>query len=148
MNAQLQCLFHIPAVRHIALSTRTTTTPVQQILTSNNNDIEISQQQQHVTTEASLAFKELVEGMVRVVEEKSLSAYMPRSFCTRLGIEPMKQQDSQEFWKLLLPAVGSEKLTDLFKGVYEDFISALDGSGRERRRDEVFLDLSLDVSTR
>jgi len=59
----------------------------------------------------------------------------------------MRQQDSQEFWKLLLPAVGSEKLTDLFKGVYEDFISALDGSGRERRRDEVFLDLSLDVST-
>lgn len=60
----------------------------------------------------------------------------------------MVQQDSQEFWKLLLPAVGSETLSDLYKGTYVDYISALDGSGRERRKDELFLDLSLDVAKR
>ena len=60
----------------------------------------------------------------------------------------MVQQDSQEFWKLLLPAVGLRQLSDLYKGEYEDYISAIDGSGREKRRSEVFLDLSLDVGTR
>ena len=155
MNAQLQCAFHIPAVRDIVLSSPPTTTQQQQqqqtLPSDDNNDdeIEISQEQQpqHVTTEALLSLKELFEGMVQTVEENSFSVYKPFSFCKRLGIEPMIQQDSQEFWKLLLPAVESEKLSDLYKGVYEDYISALDGSGRERRRDDVFLDLSLDVTS-
>jgi ubiquitin carboxyl-terminal hydrolase 7 len=147
MNAQLQCAFHIPAVRDIVLSP-----PPLPSDDNNDDEIDISQeqqqqQQQHVTTEALLSLKELFEGMVQTVEENSFSAYMPRSFCKRLGIKPMIQQDSQEFWKLLLPAVGSEKLSDLYKGVYEDYISALDGSGRERRKDDVFLDLSLDVTS-
>jgi ubiquitin carboxyl-terminal hydrolase 7 len=62
-----------------------------------------------------------------------------------LGIPVLEQQDSQEFWKLLLPALNVRALTDLYQGAYEDYLRALDGSGRERRREEPFLDLSLEV---
>jgi ubiquitin carboxyl-terminal hydrolase 7 len=58
----------------------------------------------------------------------------------------MEQQDSQEFWKLLLPALECPQLVDLYQGAYEDYITAVDGSGRERRREEPFLDLSLEVT--
>lgn len=131
MNAQLQCAFHIPALRKIITSD------------SSSDDEESSEE----TTEAAFALKEVVENMIHAAGQRSLP-YMPKSFCIRLGIPPMVQQDSQEFWKLLLPAVGIEQLSDLYKGVYEDYITAIDGSGREKRRDEVFLDLSLDVATR
>jgi Ubiquitin carboxyl-terminal hydrolase len=75
----------------------------------------------------------------------SAAAASPASFCRALGIRVLEQQDSQEFWKLLLPAVHLQSLTDLYQGAFEDYIVALDGSGRERRREEAFLDLSLDV---
>ncbi|KAG7354567.1 ubiquitin carboxyl-terminal hydrolase [Nitzschia inconspicua] len=145
MNAQLQCAFHIPAVRNIVLSsegeTRNEVTESPPDDSTLVEDSELSPQ----PSEASLATKELFDGMVKAAETNA-PAFLPRTFCIRLGIPPMVQQDSQEFWKLLLPAIGTEKLVDLYKGVYVDYISALDGSGRERRRDEVFLDLSLDVS--
>jgi len=67
--------------------------------------------------------------------------------CRSLGINPMEQQDAQEFWKLLLPHLKCEPLLELYHGVYEDYVIACDGSGRERRRQESFLDLSLDVSS-
>ena len=70
----------------------------------------------------------------------------PRSLCTNLGISVWEQQDAQEFWKLLLPALNVPALTDLYQGAFQDYIVALDGSGRERRREEPFLDLSLDVN--
>lgn len=70
----------------------------------------------------------------------------PRILCQILGIPVMEQQDSQEFWKLLLPALSLTSLTDLYQGSFEAYIEAADGSGRERRREETFLDLSLDVS--
>jgi ubiquitin carboxyl-terminal hydrolase 7 len=73
------------------------------------------------------------------------AAASPAPFCRALGIRILEQQDSQEFWKLLLPAVNLQSLTDLYQGAFEDYIVALDGSGRERRREEAFLDLSLDV---
>ena len=142
MNAQLQCAFHIPAIRDIA-----TSTPESPSLSSDGDGDQESSEDQEERTEAAMAFKEVIEGMIQASDQK-FSAYMPRSFCMRLGIPPMVQQDSQEFWKLLLPAVGVETLSSLYKGVYEDYISALDGSGRERRRSETFLDLSLDISTR
>lgn len=72
-------------------------------------------------------------------------AASPVSFCRALGIPVLEQQDSQEFWKLLLPAVNLRPLTDLYQGAFEDYLVALDGSGRGRRREEAFLDLSLDV---
>ena len=142
MNAQLQCAFHIPALRDIATSISSS----QAIPTVGDADHESSEDQEEIS-EAAMALKEVVDGMAQAAELKSM-AYMPRSFCTRLGIPPMVQQDSQEFWKLLLPAVGVEKLSSLYKGKFEGYISALDGSGREKRRSEVFLDLSLDIKTR
>jgi len=140
MNAQLQCAFHIPAVRDIATSLSS------DLLSSIGSDGIESSGDQEERTEAALALKEVVDGMVQAANQKS-HAYMPRSFCMRLGIPPAVQQDSQEFWKLLIPAVGVNELSDLYKGKYEDYISALDGSGREKRRGEIFLDLSLDVSS-
>lgn len=141
MNAQLQCAFHIPAVRDIATSLSS------DLLSSIGSGGIESSGDRDERTEAALALKEVVEGMVQAAEQKS-HAYMPRSFCMRLGIPPAVQQDSQEFWKLLIPAVGVNELSDLYKGKYEDYISALDDSGREKRRGEIFLDLSLDVSSR
>jgi ubiquitin carboxyl-terminal hydrolase 7 len=73
-------------------------------------------------------------------------AVSPRVFTRALGIDIFEQQDAQEFWKLLLPALNIPALTDLYQGAFQDYIVALDGSGRERRREEPFLDLSLDVT--
>jgi len=140
MNAQLQCAFHIPALRDIA-----TSIPTEAVPTVGDDDDEEESTDQEEISEAAMALKEVVDGMVQATTQSM--AYTPRSFCMRLGIPPMVQQDSQEFWKLLLPAVGVEKLSSLYKGKYEGYISALDGSGREKRRSEVFLDLSLDVKT-
>jgi hypothetical protein len=96
---------------------------------------------------AKIALRELFTEMVEA-SSKQLPAIVPRTFCMRLGIPPTVQQDSQEFWKLLLPALELESITDLYKGSFEAYITALDGSGRERRKEEVFLDLSLDVGER
>jgi len=68
------------------------------------------------------------------------------TLCRNLGINPYEQQDSQEFWKLLLPEIDSDVLTNLYKGRYETYIAALDNTGREKVRQETFLDLSLDVT--
>jgi ubiquitin carboxyl-terminal hydrolase 7 len=68
------------------------------------------------------------------------------TLCKNLGINPYEQQDSQEFWKLLLPEIDCQELTNLYKGKYETYIAALDNTGREKIRTEVFLDLSLDVT--
>jgi ubiquitin carboxyl-terminal hydrolase 7 len=141
MNAQLQCAFHIPAVREIIMSQDAP--PVSEDAAFATTDAIITPPRH--PNEALSATKELFDGMIHSAQTKS-PAYSPKSFCFRLGIPPMVQQDSQEFWKLLLPAIGSEELSDLYKGVHVDYITALDGSGKERRRDEVYLDLSLDVS--
>jgi len=177
MNAQLQCAFHIPAVRRLA------TQPAKAALTideSNDEGEEESadanavaeeqecnaedlpqqqeqEQEQEQSTErttikqipaesvAATVFRELIEEMQNAAIANG-APIQPRSFSQKLGIPVMVQQDAQEFWKLLLPAVDNEDLTDLYKGCFEDYITALDGSGRERRRQEVFLDLSLDVA--
>jgi len=76
----------------------------------------------------------------------STKAATPRILCQTMGINVYEQQDSQEFWKLLLPALECPELLDLYQGAYEDSITALDGSGRERIREEPFLDLSMDVT--
>ncbi|KAL7578389.1 hypothetical protein ACA910_012789 [Epithemia clementina (nom. ined.)] len=69
----------------------------------------------------------------------------PRVLAVALGIPVMEQQDSQEFWKLFLPALQLPALTQLYQGTMEDYIVALDGTNRQRRRPEQFLDLSLNV---
>jgi ubiquitin carboxyl-terminal hydrolase 7 len=70
----------------------------------------------------------------------------PSTLCKNLGINVYEQQDSQEFWKLLLPEIDLEELTNLYKGRYDTYIAALDNTGREKVRQEVFLDLALDVT--
>ena len=89
-----------------------------------------------------------VQALRRVFHDMKTSSgpVAPRILCQTLGIPVMEQQDSQEFWKLLLPALNIPALTDLYQGSFEDFIKANDGSNRERRREEAFLDLSLDVT--
>jgi ubiquitin C-terminal hydrolase len=66
--------------------------------------------------------------------------------CRALGIPIYDQQDAQEFWKLLLPELESFPILNLYQGHYETYICALDGTHRERKRLESFLDLSLDVT--
>ncbi|KAL3942909.1 MAG: hypothetical protein SGBAC_002981 [Bacillariaceae sp.] len=150
MNAQLECAFHIPAVRRIALAAD----PMPMLETESDGeekkdeDDEVVQKdfapQQH--NEPLVAMQELIQEMSKA-SERSLPPVVPRSFCMRLGIPPMVQQDSQEFWKLLLPALKLESLSDLYKGSFVDYIRALDGSGREKVREELFLDLSLDIAS-
>jgi ubiquitin carboxyl-terminal hydrolase 7 len=66
--------------------------------------------------------------------------------CHSLGINPMEQQDTQEFWKLLLPQL-PQPVIDTYTGSYEDYIIACDGTGRTRRKEIPFVDLSLEVPT-
>jgi hypothetical protein len=84
--------------------------------------------------------------MERASQSDFVTPVSPLQLCRILEIPVMEQQDSQEFWKLLLPALQLPSLVDLYQGAYEDYITAVDGSGRERRREEPFLDLSLEVS--
>ena len=94
------------------------------------------------------ALRDVFEDMARCATQQSSIPAAPRSLCLRLGIPVMEQQDSQEFWKLLLPALERQSISDLYTGSFEDYIEALDGSGRVKRREEVFLDLSLDIASR
>ena len=153
MNAQLQCAFHVPAVRQAILMDDDEDDDESTTMGDENaNEGDASATvpppppQKEANSDALLALRELFTSMVQAADHK-LAAVAPRSFCMRLGIPIMVQQDSQEFWKLLLPAVGKESLSDLYKGSFEDYISALDGSGREKRREELFLDLSLDITS-
>ena len=80
------------------------------------------------------------------MQEADGTAVTPVALTRTLGIPHFEQQDSQEFWKLLLPVLEAPQLTDLYQGAFEDYIVAQDGSGRQRRREEAFLDISLDVT--
>jgi len=135
MNAQLQCAFHIPLIRQLAM---------ESTKEDSADDGEETPDTTAAESDAKVALRELFLEMILAATNGS-SAVTPRSFCVRLGIPPMVQQDSQEFWKLLLPALEQEEITDLYKGSFESYITALDGSGRERRREELYLDLSLDI---
>lgn len=150
LNSQLQCAYHIPLVRSLILNglsiadvpdDATATTDGSSVSSSSSSSDEHSD-----PTEDSIA----LQALRRVFQDMSLSdgrAVAPRVLCQSLGIPVFEQQDSQEFWKLLLPALKLPALTDLYTGAYQDYIVALDGSGRERRREEAFLDVSLDISS-
>lgn len=121
LNSQLQCQFHIPLFRNL--------------ISSNADE----------TGEDS-------SGLQSVFESMSKSRGVPGStynLCRKLGINVYEQQDAQEFWKLLLNGQYlPDRAVDLYQGGYEDYIIAQDGSSREKRREETFLDLSLDVQGR
>ena len=146
MNAQLQCAFHIPALRSTVLE-KPTFLDDEIDPASFDDENNVAAKSSVPEKDALLALRDLFEDMVLSANKNSMPV-IPTSFCRRLGIPTYEQQDSQEFWKLLLPATGLEELTDLYKGSFEDYITALDGSGREKRREELFLDLSLDVISR
>lgn len=157
-NAQLQCAFHIPLLRKLVDSRKydflshLNGAEEDHLRGSNthvtgNDDHNASHKPISKESEAKVALRELFSEMVKASISKT-HAVIPERFALRLGIPPMVQQDSQEFWKLLLPALQQESITDLYQGSFEDYIIALDGSGRERRREEIYLDLSLDVSRR
>ena len=156
MNAQLQCAFHIPILRKLALEDAFT--PRKEENTDDRYssddafDDEMLAEKEDIRAQpyppkepsAKVALREVFSEMIHA-SMNDLPAISPRNFCLRLGIPPMVQQDSQEFWKLLLPALEQASIMELYKGYFESYITALDGSGRERRREEVFLDLSLEV---
>ena len=166
MNAQLQCAFHIPAVRNVILKFPSSPPGIP----SDNYEAHTSTNEAWLTSsstaatetkqeaDAQRALRGLFQDMIQAATSSSLSApttiinprppVLPKAFCITLGIPTMVQQDSQEFWKLLLPATKNEALSDLYQGSFEDYVIALDGSGRERRREELFLDLSLDITSR
>jgi hypothetical protein len=153
MNAQLECAFHIPAVRRITLAQD----EQPETIVDDELDEEESSPDEEESSPESVKAPEVSEALIAMqeliseMEDAALKNYpptTPRSFCSRLGIPVMVQQDSQEFWKLLLPALNKESLSDLYKGCFEDYITALDGSGREKRQQELFLDLSLDIASR
>jgi Ubiquitin carboxyl-terminal hydrolase len=104
--------------------------------------VEEEEQEEPVTESlAILALRRVFQDM-----KASTTPVAPRVLCQTLGIPTFEQQDSQEFWKLLLPALNRPDLVDLYQGSFEDYIKATDGSNRERRAEEPFLDLSLDAS--
>lgn len=134
LNSQLQCAYHIPRIRQLILDPLldSTKTPDEE----NASAMSIGLQ----------AMQRVFQQMETASMQDFAAPVAPRVLCQALGIRVMEQQDSQEFWKLLLPALQHPRLIDLYQGAYEDYITAVDGSGRERRREEPFLDLSLDVT--
>jgi ubiquitin C-terminal hydrolase len=136
LNAQLECAYHIPYLRHIVLNPIDTTS--EECPPNRDNIGLLSLRQQFQSME--MASK---SGLGDPITTRSVSTSI---LCRNLGINVYEQQDSQEFWKLLLPELDYPPLSELYRGTYQSFIAALDGSGREKTRSELFLDLSLDVS--
>jgi ubiquitin carboxyl-terminal hydrolase 7 len=146
INAQLQCAYHIPLVQRLICQQRY---QEQVCVPVNDEDDPVAEDacEAPPPKEESIALQALrlvFQDMEQAAEKTGVVA-STRVLCHSLGIPVMEQQDTQEFWKLLLPAMDLHPLTDLYTGVYEDYIVALDGSGRERRREETYLDLSLDI---
>jgi len=134
LNAQLQCSFHIPQIR--------------QLLLQNDDDDDYDDCDDYDDNEESIGLLTLRAVFASMLESSSSSSRRPttpRILCDGLGINVFEQQDSQEFWKLLLPSLEYTPLLDYYQGAFEDYILAQDGSGRERRREEPFLDLSLEI---
>jgi ubiquitin carboxyl-terminal hydrolase 7 len=139
MNAQLQCAYHIPKVRNL----------IKSVGPPSNVDVNITDDNKPYADykSESVALKAIRRVFVDMERTKinHFGATSTKDFCKALDINVYEQQDAQEFWKLLLPAINLQPLTDLYQGAFEDYIVALDGSGREKRREEPFLDLSLSV---
>jgi ubiquitin carboxyl-terminal hydrolase 7 len=148
LNAQLECAYHIPKVRNLILEAATATGPT----TAGGSVDTASAGTAAPTTDALMALQQVFAQMVSssssssTTTTRSSATITPiRSFCRTLGINPLEQQDAQEFWKLLLPELDHTPLLELYQGTYDAFIKALDGTNRQRVRKEIFMDLSLDV---
>ena len=156
LNAQLQCAFHIPLIRDLVLSGGEAPVPLDDSDKEHSPFDSLTHEDEaedatSTTLERKvpispglLALKQVFREMLDASNTQS-GPVSPRNLALSLGIPVWQQQDSQEFWKLFLPALQLPALANLYQGSFEDYISALDGSQRERRRQEEFLDLSLDV---
>ena len=136
LNSQLECAYHIPHLRKIVVSPTDNSNPTDCPISRNVGLLSL-QQQFHSMEMASK------RGNGDPIVTPSVSTSI---LCRNLGINVYEQQDSQEFWKLLLPEIDHPDLSELYRGKYDSYIAALDGSGREKTRTEMFLDLSLDVA--
>lgn len=143
LNAQLEAAYHVPRVRELVMNPSS----------SKSRQYSDDPAEGGGAQQTTIGLQALGE-VFRAMQEASLVGLgdftAPTStsvLCRNLGINTMEQQDSQEFWKLLLPELCLPPLVDIYQGAYEEYILALDGSGRERRREEPFLDLSLEVSS-
>lgn len=145
LNSQLECQYHIPLVRDLILE------PSLHHEIKNDDSKKSSEDSKLKPTHGLLALQQLFNSMktasLQGQGDPSLTASVSTAaLCRALGISPYEQQDSGEFWKLLLPEIQHPNLESLYRGYYETIIAALDGSGRERKRKETFLDLSLDIT--
>ena len=148
LNAQLQCAYQIPLVRHIVLEEEEESNNASD---SDDDDDDDNNDDKPSSSSSSSspglqALRSVFGDMMAAAGKASpRSSVSPIVLTRTLGIPVYEQQDSQEFWKLLLPALNQAALTDLYQGAFQDYIVAQDGSGRERRREETFLDISLNV---
>ena len=140
LNSQLECAYHIPYLRNMIIHPASVIVSGSEDCTSFDDPSAGLISLQHQFNVMEIASK---RGNGNHVATPSVST---AAFCRNLGISVYEQQDAQEFWKLLLPEIDFPPLTDLYRGKYESYIAALDGSGREKIRIEMFLDLSLDVT--
>ena len=155
LNAQLQCAYHIPLVRSIVLDSSSCNSNNNKGNddedTSDDNDDGSDEKQPALPTVSpallalACVFADMAAAAVPTGSHGKLAAVSPIVLTRTLGIPVYEQQDSQEFWKLLLPALNVAHLTDLYQGSFQDYICAQDGSGRQRVREETFLDISLNV---
>jgi ubiquitin C-terminal hydrolase len=133
LNSQLQCAYSIPKVRELLITSSD----------ENENDEEQSSSPRKILGEL---FTDMMQRQSSSSSSMMTAAKIaPRAFCRSLGIPVYEQQDAQEFWKLLLPTLSLPPLLNLYRGELETYIRACDDSGREKKRRETYLDLSLDI---
>lgn len=140
LNTQLHCAYHIPRVRELITSPRRYDPPEE------NPADDINSESPPTDSIGLKALRQVFLEMERACRSDFPAPVSPLPLCRSLGIPVMEQQDCQEFWKLLLPALQLPQLVDLYQGSYEDYITEVGGLGRERRREEPFLDLSLEIT--
>lgn len=134
LNAQIQCVYHIPLIRHFI---------VAGAATNDEND-------EDKDSPATLGLRQLFEEMnaAHEYDPNHRGAVTTRHFCELLQIPTQEQQDTHEFWKLLSPLLQPQRqIMDLYTGTLEHSITATDGSQRERRFLEPFCDISLDITS-
>mmetsp|Transcript_29052 Transcript_29052/g.45146 ORF Transcript_29052/g.45146 Transcript_29052/m.45146 type:complete len:384 (+) Transcript_29052:34-1185(+) len=137
LNSQLQCQYHIPLIRNLIIRGSNK----HNALNGNTDDCDDDND--------SSGLRSVFESMENSRGTSASSSVSTYTLCRKLGINVYEQQDAQEFWKLLLNGKYlPDRAADLYQGAYEDYIIAQDGSSREKRREEAFLDLSLDVQGR
>ena len=132
LNAQIQCVYHIPLIRNMIISKYEVSSTIPREKPSSSS-----------TSPAHVGLRQL---FIDMNESEYGRAVTTKTLCELIDIPTYEQQDTQEFWKLLLPALQLPTIMDLYTGTYENYIKALDGSHRERRFLETFLDISLDIN--